>query len=95
MKKALNYRQYKDTLKTLNSLSLNDFNRWIESVYKSGMWDGVNSVESEYDGAIKWDDESFYNFLITIPGVGDKLATRIVNATLDEWEKENAQTEDE
>lgn len=48
-------------------------------MYKSGYVDGADEESSKYgDNPIVLDEDSLYDILITVPGIGEKLANKIV-----------------
>jgi len=75
MKKVADFNTYK----RLQKMSFADFSRWVISVYKSGYVDGADEESSKYgDNPIVLDEDSLYDILITVPGIGEKLANKIV-----------------
>lgn len=76
--KAVDFR----TFKTVQKMSLNQFNRWIESIYKSGVRDGVKEGEKEFDECYTFTVEDLSTLLQTVPGIGSKTAGKIIDAIL-------------
>lgn len=75
MKKVADFNTYKH----LQKMSFADFNRWVISVYKSGYVDGADEESNKYgENPIVLDEDSLYDILITVPGIGEKLANKIV-----------------
>lgn len=67
--KPVNYQ----TFKMIRRMSLNQFNRWVESIYKSGMKDALSqSPTFTYD--------ELAAFLQTVPGIGKRTIDKIVKA---------------
>lgn len=74
------------TFKTLKNMSFNDFNRWVISVYQSGYKDGADEEAEKYgDNPTVFDEDTLYEFLLTVPGVGEKTASRIVNTMIERY----------
>lgn len=73
--KPVNFQTYK----TVTRMSLNEFNRWVTSIYKTVFADGLEEGEKEIpdDAAILSDDELFRK-LQEIPGIGERTAAKIV-----------------
>ena len=80
--KMLTFQQYKK----IRNLSLNEFNRWVVSIYKSGFEDGLKEGEKEFDECSTYTTDELTTFLQTIPGIGQKTAEKIVDAIIDEGE---------
>lgn len=93
MKKGMTFPQYKQLTKSLSHLSFNDFNRWVNSIYKSGMEDGLEQAVKQYETISKGlilNEDSLYDLLIAVPGVGEKLADKIIDAFVEAQERQNA-----
>lgn len=78
MKKLVDFNNWKQVKK----LSLNDFNRWVISIYQSGYKDGQEAEkekfkELESECTVMMDDD-LKDLLLTVPGVGEKRAETIV-----------------
>lgn len=84
--KAVDFR----TFKTIQKMSLNQFNRWIESIYKSGVQDGLKEGEKEFDECYTFTVDALSGLLQTVPGVGKKTAEKIVNAIIDSEEEDGS-----
>ncbi len=68
-----------NTYKRLQKMSFADFNRWVISVYKSGHADGVDEESEKYgDNPLLLNEDSLYDILITVPGIGEKLANKVI-----------------
>lgn len=75
MKKVADFSTYKH----LQKMSFADFNRWVISVYKSGYADRADEESEKYgDNPLILDEYSLYSILITVPGIGEKLANKII-----------------
>lgn len=73
------------TLKLVQKMSLNQFNRWVMSVYQSGFADGLKEGEKELDDCIaEMTDDRLMEILLSINGVGEKRAKQIYDAILAE-----------
>lgn len=79
MKKAVDFNTYKH----LQKMSLNAFNRWVTSIYMSGVQDGLKEGEKELDECSVFTAEELTSFLQTVPGIGQKTAEKIVNAIVE------------
>lgn len=76
MKKVADFSTYKH----LQKMSFADFNRWVVSVYKSGYADGADTESEKYgESPLVLDEDSLYDILVSVPGVGNKLANKIVD----------------
>lgn len=76
MKKVADFSTYKH----LQKMSFADFNRWVISVYKSGYADGADTESKKYgENPLVLDEDSLYDILISVPGVGNKLANKIID----------------
>jgi DNA uptake protein ComE-like DNA-binding protein len=75
MRKVADFSTYKH----LQKMSFADFNRWVISVYKSGYADGADEESKKYeDNSLTLNEDSLYDILITVPGIGEKLANKII-----------------
>lgn len=75
MRKVADFNTYKH----LQKMSFADFNRWVISVYKSGHADGVDEESEKYGkDPLILNEDSLYDILITVPGIGEKLADKII-----------------
>lgn len=79
MKKAITFSEFK----AIQYMSLNAFNRWVTSIYMSGVQDGLKEGEKELDECSVFAPEELTSFLQTIPGIGRATAEKIVNAIID------------
>lgn len=79
MKKAVSFKEFK----VIQRMPLNTFNRWVGSIYMSGVQDGLKEGEKELDESYTFTDEELLAFLQTIPGIGYKTAAKIVDAILE------------
>lgn len=68
------------TYKKIKGLSLNDFNRWAGSVYKSGFSDGV--TWSEEDVVSEISEDELLDVLLSVKGIGQKRAEEAVEKIL-------------
>ena len=66
--------------KKLKGLSLNDFNRWVSLIYKSGFQDGID--KSEEDVVAELDEDALMKALLSVDGIGEVRAKKAVNAIL-------------
>ena len=75
MRKVADFNTYKH----LQKMSFADFNRWVISVYKSGYVDGADEESDKYGkNPLILNEDSLYDILITVPGIGEKLADKII-----------------
>lgn len=79
MKKAITFKEFK----AVQRMSLNAFNRWVASIYTSGVHDGLKEGEKELDECSVFTAEELSTFLQTIPGIGQATAEKIVNAIIE------------
>ena len=82
MKKAVDFNTYKH----LQKMSFADFNRWVTSIYMSGVQDGLKEGEKELEECYVFTPEELTSFLQTIPGIGQATAEKIVNAIIEKGE---------
>lgn len=89
MRKAIDFSQYKK----IQKFSLNEFNRWIESVYRAGFDDAMvltqrdlyNRMEIEpADLVSAYTDERLMEILLSVKGIGEKRAREVVDKILAE-----------
>lgn len=73
MRKVLDFKTYS----SLRSMSLNDMNRWVMSVYESAYRDGYAEASK---GQVVIDEDSLYELLLSISGVGPKTAGKVIRA---------------
>lgn len=84
-RKPADFSTYKSVLK----MSFNQFNRWVASLYGSGYQDGYDEGGKEFgDNPLILDEDSLYDLLLTVPGVGERIANRIVDRFVEECEKQ-------
>lgn len=80
------FNQYKQCQK----MTKNEFTRWVETIadetYKDGyreamkdVPDGCIVLNPEEVVVIDWNDEEFYDMLLSVKGVGKALADKIVD----------------
>ena len=62
---------------------MNTFNRWVSSIYMSGVQDGLKEGEKELDECYTFTTDELATFLQTIPGIGQKTAEKIVDAIIE------------
>lgn len=67
-------------MKKVQKMTLNQFNRWVECVYKSGMQDGLDTVYEETVAEIPEDD--LRSILLSVKGIGEKRADEIMKKIL-------------
>lgn len=82
MKKAITFKEFK----AVQRMPLNTFNRWVSSIYMSGVQDGLKEGEKELDECYTFTTDELTTFLQTIPGIGQKTAEKIVDAIINEGE---------
>lgn len=82
--KAVNFQTYKQ----IRKMSLNDLNKWVLSIYKSGYLDGLQEGESESviadECVAALTDERLKEILLSIKGIGEKRAEMVLSAVLAE-----------
>lgn len=78
MIKPVNFSTYK----MLQKLSLNDFNRWVISVYNSGVQDGINITNNDVIAEVT--DETLYELIRSVKGVGENRTQEIIEKILGE-----------
>lgn len=78
MKKAITFKEFK----TVQRMPLNTFNRWVSSIYMSGVQDGLKEGEKELDECYTFTVEDLSTLLQTVPGIGRKTAGKIIDAIL-------------
>lgn len=70
------------TYKMLQKLSFNDFNRWVISVYNSGVQDGINITNDEVIAEVT--EDTLYDIIRSVKGVGENRTQQIVDKILNE-----------
>lgn len=92
MRKAADFSTYQ----SLQSMSYNQFNRWVRSVYATAYQDGYDEGSKEFgDTPLVLDEDSLYGLLVSVPGVGNKMANKIVDRFLERWDENELQIESE
>lgn len=85
-----------NTYRSLRSMSYNQFNRWIQSVYATAYQDGYDEGGKEFGYTpLVLDEDSLYELLVSVPGVGNKTANKIVDRFLERWDENGLQIESE
>lgn len=89
MHKAVDFSTYKKIMK----FTLNEMNRWIESVYKAGFDDAYNLTQKDLynqmtiepkDLVSAYTDERLFEILLSVKGIGRKRAQAVVDKVLNE-----------
>ena len=78
MIKSLNFGNYQ----TMKRYTYNQMNQWATSVYMSGYQDGQNSMPQ----ILEYDENTLEEFLLSIDGIGEETAKRIVQAFIEKGE---------
>lgn len=78
MIKPLNFGNYQ----TMKRYTYNQMNQWATSVYMSGYQDGQNSMPQ----ILEYDENTLEEFLLSIDGIGEETAKRIVQAFIEKGE---------
>ena len=65
------------TFKKVQKMSLNQFNRWAESVYKHGAQDAIDYIEEQTVAELYEDD--LYAVLLSVKGIGEKRANEVMS----------------
>lgn len=65
-------------------MPLNQFNYWFSAVCKDCYVQGLKEGESEFDDAVIVEEEELYSKILSVDGVDEELAERIVNKLLEE-----------
>ena len=78
MIKPLNFGNYQ----TMKRYTYNQMNQWATSVYMSGYQDGQNSMPQ----ILEYDENTLEEFLLSIDGIGEETAKRIVQAIIEKGE---------
>ena len=81
------------TYKKIQKFTLNEFNRWIESVYRDGVDDAFTltqkdlynrmTIEAE-DLVSAYTDERLMEILLSVKGIGFKRAQQVVDKIMNE-----------
>lgn len=69
-------------LKKIQKMTLNQFNIFAQDVYKTGVQDGIDAIEKET--VAEMDTDELYRRLLSVKGVGVKLANKIMDAIMEE-----------
>ena len=78
MIKPLNFGNFQ----AMKRYSYNQMNAWAVSVYQSGYEDGQESMPR----ILEFNKDSMEEFLLSIDGIGEKTAEKIVKAFVDKGE---------
>ncbi|WP_448973261.1 hypothetical protein [Oribacterium sp.] len=78
MMKPLNFGNYQ----TMKRYTYNQMNQWATSVYMSGYQDGQDSMPQ----ILEYDENTLEEFLLSIEGVGEEVAKKIVQAFIEKGE---------
>lgn len=78
MIKPLNFGNYQ----TMKRYTYNQMNQWATSVYVSGFQDGQDSMPQ----ILEYDENTLEEFLLSIDGIGEETAKRIVQAFIEKGE---------
>lgn len=76
---------FSDT-KHIQRMNLNELNRWVLAIYRQANIDGRQEALKD---AVVWDMDDLKDRLLEIPQVGEKRASDIMDAVMEE-EKETA-----
>ena len=79
-------------LKRIQKMSLNDFNRWIESLCRTIYEDGLREGESEFDNAAILTEERLMEILLSVKGIGRNRAEQVVEIILKEEASDGVKT---
>jgi len=89
MKKAVDFSTYKK----LQKLTLNEFNRWVETVYKDAFETGYNMTQKDLYNKVQiepedlvsaYTDERLMEILLSVKGIGRKRAQEVVDKIMNE-----------
>lgn len=69
-------------LKKIQKMTLNQFNIFAQDVYKTGVQDGIDAIEKET--VAEMDTDELYRRLLSVKGVGVKIADKIMDAIMEE-----------
>lgn len=61
--KFLSYKETEKVKKAIAGMSANEFNRYMESVYKSGFYDALEQTGLGDSESYIWDEEQVYRIL--------------------------------
>lgn len=70
------------TYRRVQKLSYNEFNRWVMSIYSSGLQEGINITEDDVIAELT--DDRLYELIRSVKGIGETRALEAVNKILDE-----------
>lgn len=71
------------TFKTVQRMSLNQFNRWVESIYRSGFEDGLREGEKEFNDCVLLTEDELRKRIIDVSGIGERRAEKAVENILE------------
>lgn len=66
-------------------MSLNDFNRWVVSIYQAAYAEGLRAGEEEYGDGVVYDENRIRELALSVPGIGGKRAEELVRAFVADW----------
>ena len=70
--KPVHFRDYKQ----IQKMTFNQFNRWVEVLYKSGFEDGLNAGQDNVIAEIS--DDELMEILLSVKGIGRKRAEQVI-----------------
>lgn len=79
--KPVNFSDFKK----IQKFSLNEFNRWMMTLYETAFEDGLREGESEFDDCIATiSEDRLLEILLSVKGIGVKRAEKIIATILNE-----------
>jgi len=89
MRKAVDFSTYKK----LTKMSLNDFNRWVESVYRSGFDDAYHLTQKDLYNQMEIEpkdlvsactEDRLMEIILSVKGIGQRRAQEVVDKIMNE-----------
>ena len=89
MHKAVDFSTYKK----IQKFTLNEMNRWVETIYRDGFESGYNLTQKDLYNQVKieptdlvsaYTDERLMEILLSVKGIGRKRAQEVVDKIMNE-----------
>jgi len=63
--------------KRVQKMSLNDFNRWVSEIYRTGFLDGMEKKDEKIVAEIT--DDCLLKTMLSVKGIGEKRARQVID----------------
>lgn len=69
------------TYQQLRKMSFNDVNKWVISIYQSGVQDGINITND--DVIAELDEDQLLEIMLSVKGIGKNRALQVIEKIID------------